>query len=150
MYDFHIWPLQKHQRSHAGNKRIISRGCHDRANYRTVVCHIQRRRPASPEPPAQLTPTNPRSWNSWDADSVVTSSRDRVWVLPANNNQRITWHRKVVQTREVDSFQTYRKSQDPEHGQLSANSLNGQESEHFRLNFNWRQKLMEYVRNSVS
>ena len=62
-------------------------------------------------------------------------------MLPANNNQRITGHQKGVQAREVDSFQTDRKPQDPENGHLSVNALHGQEIELFRLNFNWRRKV---------
>ena len=33
---------EKHQRSHAGYKRIISRECHDWVDSRTVACQIQR------------------------------------------------------------------------------------------------------------
>ena len=46
-----------------------------------------------------------------------------------------------MQAREVDSFQTDRKPQDPDNGHLSVNALNGQESELFRLIFNWRRKV---------
>ena len=35
-------------------------------------------------------------------------------MLPENNNQRITWDRKGLQAREMDSFQTDRKPQGPE------------------------------------
>ena len=33
---------------------------------------------------------------------------NRFWILPANNNLRISWHRKGVKAREVDSFQTFK------------------------------------------
>ena len=40
-----------------------------------------------------------------------------------------------------ESFQTERKPQYPDNGHLSVNALNGQESELFRLNFDWRRKV---------
>lgn len=49
-----------------------------------------------------------------------------VLMLPANNNQCITWHRKYVQSRELYSFQTNRKQQDSENGHLSVNALHVQ------------------------
>ena len=41
MCAFHFWPGQKHQKSHAGYKWIISRGCHDWADLRTVVWQVR-------------------------------------------------------------------------------------------------------------
>ena len=60
-------------------------------------------------------------------------------MLPANNNQRITWH-EGVQARLVDSFQIDRKPKIPENGHQSVNTLHGQESEIFWLKYNWRRK----------
>ena len=61
MCAIHVWPGQKHQRSHARNKRIISRRCYDLAVLRTVVCQIQRWPPVSSEPHVHRTPSNPGS-----------------------------------------------------------------------------------------
>ena len=115
----HVWPGIKYQRNHAGYKRLISSGCCDWAELRTVVCQIQSRRPVSPGPPAQWTPSNPRlsifegscrRWFECDKSGIG----NRVRILPENNNQRITWDRKGLQAREMDSFQTDRKPQGPE------------------------------------
>ena len=80
------------------------------------------------EPPAHWTPSNSRSsifvgycrrWFGGDKPGIG----NRVWMLPANNNQRITWHRNGVQGREVYSFQIDRKPQDPENDHFSQSML---------------------------
>ena len=131
MCAFHVWPKMP-----PGYKRIISRGCHGWSVLRTVVCQIQRRRPFSTGPPAHCTPSNPRSSifegccrRLFERDKPRIG--DRVWKLPANTNQRITWHRKGVQAREVESFKTEQKPQDPYNCYLSVNARYGQEGNFF-------------------
>ena len=78
--------------SQQGYKRIISRGCHDWADLRTVVCPIQRRRPVSPGPSAHWTPSKPRS-SIFEGSSRRSFGRDKpeignqVRMLSANKNQ---------------------------------------------------------------
>ncbi len=87
MCALHVWPGKKYQRNHAGYKRLISSGCCDWAELRTMVRQIQSRRPVSPGPPAQWTPSNPRSsifegscrrWIECDKSAIA----NRVRMLP--------------------------------------------------------------------